>query len=59
MKLIQAKTPQQSVASTAARPELFLKHNTDIRYCGCNPELRPGVNAKLENQGKVSYIDLP
>ena len=43
----------------AARQEVILKHNTNIGCCGWNPELRSGVNTKLENQGKVSYVDLP
>ena len=58
MKFIQAKTPQQSVSPTAARQEAILK-NADIRYCEWNPESRSGLNTKLENLGKISYIGLP
>ena len=43
----------------ATSPEVILKHNTDVKYFGWNPESRSGVNTKLENQGKASYIDWP
>ena len=50
--------PQQSVLLNTVCQEVILKH-TDIRYCGWNPKLKSRVNTKIENQGKVSYIELP